>query len=57
MTKAQIIDELHKHGEWWANETYTKKVLERYLNNLLRAKALSDEDLIAYVKRKAGERY
>ena len=45
MTKAQIIEKLHSYGEWWANESYTKKELEAYLNDCEIAKNMTDEEL------------
>ena len=49
MTKRELIDELHKNGEFWANETYSKKELENYLKGLERARNMSIEELAAYI--------
>ena len=49
MTKKEIINELHRHGELWANESYSKKELQDYLNGLLRAQTMSLEELSVYI--------
>ena len=49
MTKREMIEELHKNGEFWANETYSKKQLEDYLKGLERARSLSLEELSNYI--------
>ena len=46
MTKANIIKKLHGYGEWWANETYSKKSLEKYLSDYERAANMSFEKLV-----------
>lgn len=49
MTKAELIRELHNHGELWANEAYSKKELEDNLKAIERAKSMSMEELAAYI--------
>ncbi len=49
MTKKELIEELHKNGEFWANESHSKKELEDHLKGLERAKRLSLEELATYV--------
>ncbi|MBO7677206.1 MAG: hypothetical protein J6S49_06805 [Erysipelotrichaceae bacterium] len=49
MTKTELIKELHKHGELWANEAYSKKELEDYLKGLERARNMTMEELSAYI--------
>lgn len=52
MTKAQLIEELRKHGESWANENYTKADLERYLKGLEQAEQMTDEELKQAIESK-----
>lgn len=49
MTKKELIKELEKNGEFWANESYSKKELEDYLKGLERARNMSMEELAAYI--------
>lgn len=55
MTKRELIEELHKNGEFWANETCSKKELEDYLKGLNRAKSLSLEELAKYIVEVEGK--
>lgn len=54
MTKAQIVKELHLKGEFWANESYSKVTLERYLNELREAESMTTEQLLARIKERKG---
>lgn len=49
MTKKELIRELHNYGELWANEAYSKKELEEYLNGLKDARSMSTEELAKLV--------
>ena len=49
MTKEELIKELHKNGEFWANETYSKKELEDQLRGLEKARSMSLEELASYI--------
>lgn len=51
MTKKEIINELHKRGCWWANESYSKAYLKEYLDGETKAKEMTLEELEAYIKR------
>lgn len=52
MTKKGIINELHKRGYLWANESYSKAYLEEFLDGDAKAKEMSLKELEAYIKRR-----
>ena len=54
MIKAQIIAELHSNGEFWANESYSKITLEKYLNGVREARSMTMEQLLAKIKERKG---
>ena len=59
MTKAEIIHELHCLGDVWANPSYTKKYLERHLEEARKAHAMTFEELYEIVhghKRNSEQR-
>ena len=49
MTKKELIKEIHKNGEFWANETYSKKELEDHLKGLEKAKKLDLSELVKLI--------
>ncbi len=52
MLKVEIIKKLHEHGEMWANDSYSKKYLEKYLADYEKASAMSLEELYAKINKK-----
>lgn len=50
MKKTEIIEELHRAGEVWADMTYSKAYLEKALNDLKKAQRMTLEELEAYLK-------
>ncbi len=50
MNKAQLIEELHNRGEWWANESYSKEYLQNYLDGAKKASSMSMEQLLAKIQ-------
>lgn len=52
MTKVEIVQELHENGEVWADISYPKDVLARYLTDLRRAQKMTDEELKSKTKEK-----
>ena len=52
MTKAQIIEKLHAHGEVWADASYPKSYLEEYLDRYQMASEMSAADLYAKIMAK-----
>lgn len=53
MLKAEIIKKLHGHGEMWANDSYSKKYLEKYLANYEKAASMSLEELYAKIAERS----
>ena len=51
MIKAEIIKKLHRHGEMWANDSYSKKYLENYLTNYEKSCSMSLEELYAKINK------
>lgn len=49
MKKQEIIKELHDEGYLWANEGYSKKELEDFLDGVRAAQAMDFGDLKAYI--------
>ena len=52
MLKAVIIKKLHGHGEMWANDSYSKKYLEKYLAGYEKALTMPLEELYAKIAAK-----
>lgn len=52
MLKAEIIRKLHGHGEMWANDSYSKKYLEKYLAGYEKALTMPLEELYAKIAEK-----
>ena len=52
MLKVENIKKLHEHGEMWANDSYSKKYLEKYLADYEKASAMSLEELYAKINKK-----
>lgn len=53
MLKAEIIKKLHGHGEMWANDSYSKKYLEKYLADYEKASSMSLEELYAKIAERS----
>ena len=52
MTKIEIIEELHSCGEMWANNSYSKEYLEKYLKEYKEATKMTIEELYAAIRAK-----
>ena len=52
ITKAEIIEELHSYGEMWANDSYSKEYLEKYLKEYKKATEMTDEELYATIRQR-----
>lgn len=53
ITKAEIIEELHSYGEMWANDSYSKEYLEKYLKEYKKATEMTDEELYATIRQRS----
>ena len=53
MLKAEIIKKLHGYGEMWANDSYSKKYLEKYLTDYEKASSMSLEELYAKINERS----
>lgn len=52
MTKKELVRELESYGEVWANESYSKEYLQKYLSEIKLARSMSLEDLLSHIKNK-----
>jgi hypothetical protein len=50
MKKTEIIEELHRAGEVWADMTYSKAYLEKSLNDLKQAQSMTLDELEAELR-------
>lgn len=52
MTKKELVKELHKRGELWAHEMYSKQYLQEQLDAIIEARSMSLSQLAAKIERR-----